>query len=142
MIALFQILHRNFTDFFFKFIPPCCQYLLCPFYNLVATEAILDVVRSAVLGSVLILTTIVLVVELLSILLGTVLGPFAVDPVGALGLGELVDLGAGEASEELLGEGVGDVLALLALVVLKGLECGKGGSAGEELVAEAGLVVA
>lgn len=99
-------------------------------------------VRSAILGSVLIATTVVLVVELLSVLLGLVLGLLAVDPVGALGLGELVDLGAGEASEELLSEGVGDVLALLALVVLKGLEGGKGGAAGEELVAEAGLVVA
>ena len=86
--------------------------------------------------------SILVVVQLPSLPLRLILEAVPVEIIHALGLGELVDLGAGEASEELLSEGVGDVLALLALVVLKGLEGGKGGAAGEELVAEAGLVVA
>jgi hypothetical protein len=54
---------------------------------------------------------VVLLVQVLSVLLGVVLGLLAVDEVKALGLGQLVDLSAGEANEELLGELVGDGLA-------------------------------
>ena len=53
----------------------------------------------------------------------------------------LVDLSGSEAGNELLGEGVGDGLALVALVVLEGLEASKGSTAGYDLMAEAGLVL-
>jgi hypothetical protein len=53
----------------------------------------------------------------------------------------LVNLSGSEASNELLGEGVRDRLALVALVVLKGLEASEGSTAGYELMAEAGLVL-
>jgi hypothetical protein len=53
----------------------------------------------------------------------------------------LVDFSGSEAGNELLGEGVGDGLALFALVVLEGLEASKGSTAGYELMAEAGLVL-
>lgn len=62
---------------------------------------------------VLVLATVVLVVELLGALLGLVLGLLAVEEVLALGLGESVDLGTGEAGEELLGESVGDGLTCM-----------------------------
>lgn len=52
-----------------------------------------------------------LIVEVLGLLLGLVLGLLAVEEVEALGLEELVDLGAGNASKSLLGEGVLDGLA-------------------------------
>jgi hypothetical protein len=58
-------------------------------------------------GVVLVVLAVVLVVELL----GLVLGLLAVEEVLALGLGEAVDFTTGEASEELLGELVGDGLA-------------------------------
>jgi hypothetical protein len=54
---------------------------------------------------------VVLVVHLLSLLLCLALGLLLVEPVLALGLGELVDLGTGEASKDLLSELVGDGLA-------------------------------
>lgn len=53
----------------------------------------------------------------------------------------LVDLGGSEAGNELLGKGVRHGLALVALVVLEGLEASKGGAASDELVAEARLVL-
>jgi hypothetical protein len=62
-------------------------------------------------GVVLVVLAVVLVVELLGVLLGLVLGLLAVEEVLALGLGEAVDFTTGEASEELLGELVGDGLA-------------------------------
>ena len=52
---------------------------------------------------------------------GVVLGPFAVDEVGTLGLGQTVDLGAGEASKKLFGEAVAYCLAFLSLAVLEHL---------------------
>lgn len=67
--------------------------------------------RAVVVGVVVVLAAVVLVVHVLGALLGLVLGALLVDPVGALALHEAVDLGAGEAREELLGELVGDGLA-------------------------------
>lgn len=112
-------------------------------------------------GIILILSTVVLVVELVGVLTSLALQLLAVVEVLALGLGEPVDLGAGEASEELLGELVAHGLAcrvvlvvrsvrelwmvlwltLLALVVLEGLERGERSSTGEQLMAELGLVL-
>jgi fluoride ion exporter CrcB/FEX len=60
---------------------------------------------------VLVLATVVLVVELLGVTPGVTLGLLAVNVVGALGLGETVDLTTGEASEELFSEAVGNSLA-------------------------------
>lgn len=60
---------------------------------------------------VLVVLAVVLIVEVLGLLLGLVLGLLAVEEVEALGLEELVDLGAGNASKSLLGEGVLDGLA-------------------------------
>lgn len=60
---------------------------------------------------VLVVLAVVLVVEVLGLLLGLVLGLLTVEEVEALGLEELVDLGAGNASKSLLGEGVLDGLA-------------------------------
>lgn len=54
---------------------------------------------------------VVLIVHVLDLLLGVVLGLLTVDEVHAFSLGELVDLSAGKANEELLGELVGDGLA-------------------------------
>lgn len=59
----------------------------------------------------IVVVAIMLVVQLLCVLLGLVLGLFAIDPIGSLGLGEAIDFGAGEASKKLLGECVGDGLA-------------------------------
>lgn len=57
------------------------------------------------------LAAVVLVIHLLGVAPGLALGLLAVPGIGALGLGELVDLGAGEASKQLLGKLVGDGLA-------------------------------
>lgn len=54
---------------------------------------------------------VVLVIHLVRILLGMLVGLDPVDLVHALGLGELVDLGADNAGEGLLGESVADGLA-------------------------------
>jgi hypothetical protein len=54
---------------------------------------------------------VVLVVQVLDVLLGLVLGPLTVDEVQSLGLGELVDLRAGETDEEFFGELMGDGLS-------------------------------
>jgi len=79
---------------------------------LVTAEAVLDMAWSILLvGVVLVVLTVVLVVEVLSTLLGLVLGLLAVDEVLALGLGKTIDLSARETSEELLGELVADRLA-------------------------------
>ena len=59
----------------------------------------------------LVITTVLLVVELLGVLTSPALRFLAVDVVGTLGLAELVDLTTGETGDELLGEGVGDWLA-------------------------------
>jgi hypothetical protein len=100
----------------------------------------------------------VLVIQILCLFLGLVLGLFAVDPVSSLGLGELVGFGTGKASNEFLGEAVANFLAcdgalerglaehectrltLGALMAFKGLHGSEGGSASDELVAEARLV--
>jgi len=77
-----------------------------------AAEALLQVAVGLLLVRVvLVLVTVVLVVELLGVAPGVTLGLLAVNVVGTLGLGETVDLTAGEASEELLGEAVRDSLA-------------------------------
>lgn len=60
---------------------------------------------------VLVVLAVVLIVEVLGLLLGLVLGLLAVEEVEALGLEELVDLGAGNASKSLLGKGVLNGLA-------------------------------
>lgn len=84
-----------------------------PFHRqyLVAAELTVDPVRRIVAGVVLVLVTVVVVIHPLSILLGLMLRAFTVNEVLALGLGELVDLGGGEAGKELLSEGVVDGLA-------------------------------
>lgn len=83
--------------------------------ELQSKTAALVVVEGLVLlllvGVVLVLAAVVLVVHLRSVLLGVAGSLLAVDPVSALGLGELVDLAADEASKELLGKSVGDGLA-------------------------------
>lgn len=101
---------------------------------------------------------VLLVVHALGVLLRLTLGLLLVEPILTLCLGELIDLGACKASNELLSEGVRDRLAyisvsgvprwvllerrtFLALVVFKGLEAGKGSASGYDLVAEAGLVL-
>lgn len=68
--------------------------------------------RSFIASSGLVaLVSVTLLVHVLGVLLGVVLGLLAVNPVHTLGLGELVDLAADEASDELLGESVADGLA-------------------------------
>jgi hypothetical protein len=59
----------------------------------------------------------------------------------ALGLGELVDLTTNEPHQELLGKGMRDRLALVALMVFEQLHALEGGGAGDQLVTEAGLVL-
>jgi hypothetical protein len=59
----------------------------------------------------------VVVVQVLDILLSVLLGLVPVPCVGTLGFGELVDLGADEADEGLLGEGVRDGFAWGLLVI-------------------------
>jgi len=63
----------------------------------------------------LLVLAVMLVVQLLSPLLGLVLGTLTVDVVGALRLGELVDLTASNAGKELLGERMVDGLACMPL---------------------------
>lgn len=60
---------------------------------------------------VLVHVTVLLLVQVLGLLLSVSLGLLAVDVVQALGLEELVDLGAGDASNHLLCELVLDGLA-------------------------------
>lgn len=79
--------------------------------NLPAAEVLLHVPWWVLARIILILAAVVLVVQLLAAVPGLALGALAVDVVGALGLGELVDLSTGETGEELLGELVGDWLA-------------------------------
>jgi hypothetical protein len=59
------------------------------------------------------LTTVLLLVQVFSVLLGLVLGLLAVEEVKTLGLEKLVDLGSGKTSKDLLGSGVTDGLALI-----------------------------
>jgi hypothetical protein len=78
------------------------------------------VLRAAVLVGVVLVGTlvvdVVLIVHLLSILLGLTLGLLLVKPVLALGLSELVNLSACEASEKLLCKLVRYGLAWEALI--------------------------
>jgi hypothetical protein len=78
-------------------------------------STVLEVLRATVLVGVVLVGTlvvdVVLIVHLLSILLGLTLGLLLVKPVLTLGLGELVNLSACEASEEFLRELVGYGLA-------------------------------
>lgn len=57
----------------------------------------------------------------LDLVLGSRLGSLAVQEVKTLGLKQLVDLSTSETSKQLLGELVGDGLALATLLVLKNL---------------------
>ena len=91
-------------------------------------------------GVVLLTASVVLVVELLAPLLGLVLSTLLVNEVHALGLGEPVSLESGKAGKHLLGELVGDWLAVAALLVLEGLEASEGGGTRDGLVGELGLV--
>jgi hypothetical protein len=69
---------------------------------------VLEVLRATVLVGVVLVRTlvvdVVLIVHLLSVLLRLALGLLLVEPVLALGLGELVDLSSCEASQQLLCE--------------------------------------
>lgn len=97
---------------------------------------------------------------MLGVLLGVVVSLLTVNPVHALGLGELVNLAADDTGKELLGESVAHRLAygtntrleivskwevvkqtVLALVVLVGLHGTEGSGTGSELVGELALVV-
>jgi hypothetical protein len=62
-------------------------------------------------ASLVVAALVTLLVHVMGVLLGVALGLLAVHPVHTLGLGELVDLTADEADEELLGESVVDFLA-------------------------------
>ena len=62
-------------------------------------------------ASLVVSALVTLLVHVVGVLLGVVLGLLAVHPVHTLGLGELVDLAADEANEELLGESMVDFLA-------------------------------
>ena len=77
--------------------------------------ATLKVLRLVVLVGVVLICTLVLdvmlIVQSLSIFLCVALRPLAVKPVLALCFGELVNLGASKAGEELLGELMGNRLA-------------------------------
>lgn len=72
---------------------------------------ILFIIRDYDLRVILVVLTVLLVVQLLGLPLGMVLGLFPVDKVEALGLEQLVDLGTGKASKDLLGKAVVDSLA-------------------------------
>ena len=94
---------------------------------------------------------------MLGVLLGVVVGLLTINPVHTLGLGELVNLAADNAGQELLGESVAHGLAcngsvqkrsaggeertVLALMVLVGLHGTEGSGTGGELVGELALVV-
>ena len=54
---------------------------------------------------------VLLIIHVLNVVTCLALGLFTVDPVGTLGLGELIDLSTCETDEELLGELVGNGLA-------------------------------
>jgi len=97
--------------------------------------------RTVLVGVVPVGVTVVLVVHVLGVLLGVLPGLMFVPLVHALGLGELVDLTADEASEKFLSKGVVNRLPFLALVVLEELEAFEGGGASYELMGELGLVV-
>jgi len=67
---------------------------------------------------------VLLVVHALSVLLGLTLGLLLVEPVLALGLGQLVNLCGSEASNKLLSEGVGDGLACASVNDMLQWGCG------------------
>ena len=120
---------------------------------------------------VVVITTVLLVIEIVGLVSGPALCLLAVDKVRALGLSEPVDLPACKACEQLFGDTVVHYLAcnaksacdlgsrlavklsewdtiggvgrrtLAALVVLKRMHGFKGCSASNQLVAEAGLVI-
>jgi hypothetical protein len=109
------------------------------------------------LRSVLVVLGVLLVVKVLGLLLGMALRLLAVDVVEALGLNQLVDLGAGEPGDDLLGKAVLDGLAWItvsslptrkknggrtavALVVLPLLHGLEGGAASENLMADVALM--
>jgi hypothetical protein len=76
--------------------------------------ALLALVAAIALRVVLVRTLapdVVLVVHVLCVALGVLAGLEAVNLIHALGLGQLVDLGADQAGDGLFGEGVADGLA-------------------------------
>ena len=116
-------------------------------------------VRVIVVGTLAI--DVVLVVHVLGILLGLAVGLLSVPLVHTLGLGELVDFTTDNASQEFLGESVGDGLAcngnillastevemlqkleltFLALLVFKELEALESSPAGDQFMGELSLV--
>jgi hypothetical protein len=74
-------------------------------------EKNLPPLRAVVVRVPLVLSSIVLVIEILHILVGVTLGLDSVVLVESLGFSELVDFGTDEADESLFGEGVGDWLS-------------------------------
>lgn len=79
------------------------------------------------LGIIALLIAILPIVQVLSLLLGVMLGALAIDKVETLRLGDSVDLGGGQGGEGFLGEAVLDFLAFLALLLfpdVHGLEGG------------------
>jgi len=64
---------------------------------------------------ILVLTSVVLIIEVLSPLLGLMLGSLPVEEVLTLGLGKLVDFSTGKACKHLLGKCVRDRLACKAM---------------------------
>lgn len=74
-------------------------------------EKNLPPLRAVVVRVPLVLSSIVLVIEILHILVGVTLGLDSVVLVESLGFNELVDFGTDEADESLFGEGVGDWLS-------------------------------
>lgn len=95
--------------------------------------------RMFYLRVILVQVAVLLVVQPLGVLLGMMLGLLAVDKVEPLGLGQLVDLGAGKGGDHLLGEAVVDGLALLALLVLEQVHGLEGGGAAQQLVRQLAL---
>lgn len=70
------------------------------------SEAIVSSIAVRVILVRAVAANVVLIVHVLGVLLGVLVGLDLVDLVQALGLGKLVDLGAGESGEDFLGGGV------------------------------------
>ena len=113
-----QSCNRECEDFLLiirsRYIQSSCTQCTC------LPPALLKVLGRSVLLRVVLVGTVVvdvvLIVHALCVPLGLVLCLLPVEPVLALCLGELVDLGTGEASEQLLGERVRNRLAYVARV--------------------------
>jgi hypothetical protein len=79
--------------------------------SIIQSVYILILIWQIYLRIILVLTTIMLIIQLLSILLRPALSLKAIPSILSLGLSQLVDLGTCEAGKEFLGEGVGDWLS-------------------------------